>query len=85
MQQMMNAQRQQEIDEKRYEALEIIATSVFSSKLGKQLLKLLEEQFINKPVWIYDAKDEFSAFREGQNDMVRNLIKWSTPSQTLEK
>ena len=43
MQEMMNAQRQQEIDDKRYEALKIISTSIFCSKNGKEFLKLLEE------------------------------------------
>ena len=61
----------------------VVATSLFSSQNGKDFLKVLEDYFIKKPV--YEGSESMAAFREGQNDLVRNLINWSTPLQTLEK
>ncbi|KKN14546.1 hypothetical protein LCGC14_0995130 [marine sediment metagenome] len=75
--------KQQKLIEEKFQQFQIVATSVFSSKTSKEFLKMLEDLFIKKPV--YEGSESMAAFREGQNDLVRKLIEWSTPSQTLEK
>ena len=48
---------------------------VFDNTNGKKLLESLRETFVDRPIFRQGATFEETAFREGQRDIVRQIIK----------
>ena len=47
----------------------------FSGEIGQRCLKHLRELFVDRPVFRQGSTFEETAFREGQRDIVRQIIK----------
>jgi hypothetical protein len=53
-----------------------IFRACFSTPAGREVLAYLEKRYLSKPVCVIDNV-YWGYLREGQNDVVRNILSWS--------
>ena len=55
--------------------LHSIVVGTFETELGKKCLAHMEKVYLNRPIYVKGATFEETAFREGQADVIRNIIR----------
>ena len=58
-----------------HEEISKLMVGTFETELGKKLLTHLEETFLNRPVYRAGMKLEDAAYRQGQADLIKQLMK----------
>jgi len=54
--------------------INVLARDTFATDAGQRLLDQLRKQFLDRPSWRPDEPSSRGYFREGQNDVVRQLL-----------
>lgn len=50
---------------------------ILNKKDGKELIELLKELYFSRPVFIPGSIQGMTGIREGENNLIRQLIEWS--------
>lgn len=73
---MTNIQSSNEVNEKkRLENIKLkkVFINTFSTEDGKKVLASLEKEFLGAPVAVVGTTPDYAFFREGQNDLIRQI------------
>jgi len=67
---MTDSQRQRKAKE-----IHKITIGTFETELGKKCLANLERAYVNRPMYIPNQSAEVTAYRQGQADVIRQIIR----------
>ena len=52
-----------------------VIVGTFETELGKKCLSNLERAYVNRPIYIQGQTAEITAYRQGQADVIKQIIK----------
>ena len=58
-----------------HEEINKLIVGTFSTELGKRLLEHLEDTFVDRPIYKQGMAVEDAAYRQGQADLVKQIVK----------
>ena len=64
-----------ETRERKRKELDKIIVGTFETELGQKCLEILERAFINRPMYVQGLSPDQVAYRQGQCDVIRHMIK----------
>ena len=65
------------MDSNEQKSIEItkLIVGTFETELGKRCLAHLEKTFVDRPIYIQGATLEQTAYRQGQADLIKQIVK----------